>query len=127
MHVFWQRFRTARCLAREILVFVVGMVLATVVTVLETFYALKHYLVLHNPADPLVKQGVAFTRDQSVIASPGSPFPRNVSFSQFVSNYLRMVFGQPCSEPSLKHCRAFGASVPHHPTEPHIASHKKTR
>jgi len=42
---------------REILVFVVGMVLATVVTVLETFYALKHYLVLHNPADPLVKQG----------------------------------------------------------------------
>jgi hypothetical protein len=54
-------------------------------------------------------------------------FPRYVSFSQFVSNYSRMIFGQPCNEPPLKHCRAFGVSVPHHPTAPGIASHKKAR
>jgi hypothetical protein len=42
---------------REILVFAVGMVLATVLTVLGTFYFLKNYLVLHDPSDPLVKQG----------------------------------------------------------------------
>jgi hypothetical protein len=54
-------------------------------------------------------------------------FPRNVSFSQLFSNYMRMVFGQPCYEPFLKHCRAFGVSVPHHPTEPGVASHEKTR
>jgi uncharacterized protein YxeA len=40
---------------REILVFVVGMVLATVLTVLGTFYFLKNYM--HDSRDPLVKQG----------------------------------------------------------------------
>jgi hypothetical protein len=42
---------------REILVFVVGMVLATVLTVLGTFYFLKNYILLHDSRDPLVKQG----------------------------------------------------------------------
>jgi hypothetical protein len=56
-----------------------------------------------------------------------SLIPRNVSFSQFVSNYSRMIFGQPCNEPPLKHCRAFGLSVPHHPIESGVASHNKTR
>ena len=42
---------------REILVFAVGMLLATVLTVLGTFYFLKNYLVLRDPHDPLVKQG----------------------------------------------------------------------
>ena len=42
---------------REILVFVVGMVLATVLTMFGTFYFLKNYLVLRDPRDPLVKQG----------------------------------------------------------------------
>jgi hypothetical protein len=42
---------------REILVFAVGMVLATVLTVLGTFYFLKNYVLLHDSRDPLVKQG----------------------------------------------------------------------
>ena len=33
---------------REFLVFVVGMVLATVLTVLGTFYFLKNYILLHR-------------------------------------------------------------------------------
>ena len=36
---------------------VVGMVLATVLTVLGTFYFLKNYILLHDSRDPLVKQG----------------------------------------------------------------------
>ena len=68
--------------------------------------------------------------------TPGGPgqyrgskllFPRDVSFCQFLANHLRLVFSQPCNEPPLKHCRAFGVSVPHHPIEPGIASHNKTR
>jgi hypothetical protein len=42
---------------REFLVFAVGTVLATVLTVFGTFYFLKNYLVLRDPRDPLVKQG----------------------------------------------------------------------
>jgi hypothetical protein len=42
---------------REILVFAVGVVLATVLTVLGTFYAFKYYFVLRDSRDPLVKQG----------------------------------------------------------------------
>jgi hypothetical protein len=42
---------------REILVFVAGMVLATVLTVLGTFYFLRNYILLHDSRDPLVKQG----------------------------------------------------------------------
>jgi uncharacterized membrane protein len=42
---------------REIVVFVAGMVLATVLTVLGTFYFLKNYILLHDSHDPLVKQG----------------------------------------------------------------------
>jgi hypothetical protein len=42
---------------REILVFAVGMVLATVLTVMGTFYFLKNYILLHDSHDPLVKQG----------------------------------------------------------------------
>jgi hypothetical protein len=53
--------------------------------------------------------------------------PRNVSFGQFVSNYSRMIFGEPCNEPPLIHRRPFGLSVPHHPIESGVASHNKTR
>ena len=42
---------------REILVFIVGMVLATVVTVSGALYFLKDYILLHDSRDPLVKQG----------------------------------------------------------------------
>jgi hypothetical protein len=42
---------------REILVFAVGIVLATVLTVLGTFYFLKNCILLHDSRDPLVKQG----------------------------------------------------------------------
>jgi hypothetical protein len=42
---------------REIMVFLVGMMLATVLTVLGTFYFLKNYILLHDSRDPLVKQG----------------------------------------------------------------------
>jgi hypothetical protein len=42
---------------REFLVFIVGMVLATMLTVLGTFYFLKNYILLHDSRDPLVKQG----------------------------------------------------------------------
>jgi hypothetical protein len=42
---------------REILVFVAGSFLAIVLTVLGTLYVFKYYLVLHDPSDPLVKQG----------------------------------------------------------------------
>jgi hypothetical protein len=41
-----------------ILVFVVGMVgmvLATVLTVMGTFYFLKNYVLLHDSRDPLIK------------------------------------------------------------------------
>jgi uncharacterized membrane protein len=41
----------------EIPVFVVGMVLATVLTVLGTFFFLKNYILLHDSRDLLVKQG----------------------------------------------------------------------
>jgi hypothetical protein len=42
---------------REILVFAVDMVLATLLTMLGTFYFLKNYILLHDSRDPLVKQG----------------------------------------------------------------------
>jgi hypothetical protein len=42
---------------REILVFVAGSLLAAVLTVLGTLYVFQYYLVLHDPNDPLVKQG----------------------------------------------------------------------
>jgi hypothetical protein len=42
---------------KEILVFVAGTLLATVLTVLGTFYVFKYYLLLHDPNDPPVKQG----------------------------------------------------------------------
>jgi hypothetical protein len=42
---------------REILVFVLGMVLATLLTVMGTFYFLKNYVLLHDSRDPLIKQG----------------------------------------------------------------------
>jgi hypothetical protein len=42
---------------REILVFIVDMVLATMLTVLGTFYFLKNYILLHDSRDPLVKRG----------------------------------------------------------------------
>jgi hypothetical protein len=42
---------------REILVFAVGMVLATVLTAMGTFYFLKNYILLNDSHDPLVKQG----------------------------------------------------------------------
>jgi hypothetical protein len=38
-------------------VFVVGLVLATVLTILGTFYILKHFVVPRDTSDPLVKQG----------------------------------------------------------------------
>jgi hypothetical protein len=41
---------------KEILVFTVGMVLATVLTLMGTFYFLKNYVLLHDSRDPLVKQ-----------------------------------------------------------------------
>ena len=41
---------------RSIAVFVAGMVVATVLTVMGTFYVL-HRFVLDNPADPLTKAG----------------------------------------------------------------------
>jgi hypothetical protein len=56
-----------------------------------------------------------------------SLFPRNVSFGQVVFNCSRMAFGQPCNQPSLKHCRAFRVPVPDHPIAPGVAPHKKTR
>ena len=42
---------------REFLVFAVGLVLATALTILGTFYFLKNYILLHDSRDPLVKQG----------------------------------------------------------------------
>jgi hypothetical protein len=42
---------------REIVVFVVGMALATMLTILATFYFLKNYILLRDPRDPLMKQG----------------------------------------------------------------------
>jgi hypothetical protein len=42
---------------KEILLFVVGLVLAIALTVSGTLYVFKYYLVLHDPSDPLVKQG----------------------------------------------------------------------
>jgi hypothetical protein len=42
---------------REILVFVAGLLLATVLALWGTFYALNNYVLLHDPSDPLVKQG----------------------------------------------------------------------
>jgi hypothetical protein len=51
---------------REILVFAVGMLLATVLTVMGTFYFLKNYVLLHDSRDPRRPQAVA--RDQAVIA-----------------------------------------------------------
>jgi hypothetical protein len=42
---------------RAILVFVAGMVPATVLTVLGTFHFLRNYILLHDSRDPLVKQG----------------------------------------------------------------------
>jgi hypothetical protein len=42
---------------RDIPVFIVGMVLATVLTVLGTFHFLKNYILLHDSRNPLVKRG----------------------------------------------------------------------
>jgi hypothetical protein len=42
---------------REALIFVTGLLLVTSLCVSGTIYVLQYYLVLHDPADPLVKQG----------------------------------------------------------------------
>jgi hypothetical protein len=42
---------------REVLIFVTGLLLVTSLFVSGTIYVLQYYLVLHDPADPLVKQG----------------------------------------------------------------------
>jgi hypothetical protein len=42
---------------REVLIFVTGLLLVTFVCVSGTTYVLQYYVVLHDPADPLVKQG----------------------------------------------------------------------
>jgi hypothetical protein len=42
---------------REVLIFVTGLLLVTFVCVSGTIYVLQYYVVLHDPADPLVKQG----------------------------------------------------------------------
>ena len=42
---------------REILMFSAGLLLATSLTLWGTFYALNNYVMLHDPSDPLVKQG----------------------------------------------------------------------
>jgi hypothetical protein len=57
---------------KEILVFVAGTLLATVLTVLGTFYVFKYYLLLHDPNDKTGRpQAVA--RDQAIVArrAPG--------------------------------------------------------
>ena len=65
---------------REILVFAVGIVLATVLTLLATLYAFKYYFVLRDPRDPLIKQGgFAIARsDQNTVSQRPAP-PRTVS------------------------------------------------
>jgi hypothetical protein len=51
-------FQNGRMFGRgEIVVFVAGMALATMLTILGTFYFLKNYVLLHESRDPLVKQG----------------------------------------------------------------------
>jgi hypothetical protein len=42
---------------REVLIFLAGLLLTIVLTVFGTFYVIKHYVLLHDPTDPLVKQG----------------------------------------------------------------------
>ena len=41
----------------EVLIFVTGLLLVTSLCVFGTIYALQYYVVLHDPTDPLVKQG----------------------------------------------------------------------
>jgi hypothetical protein len=54
---------------REILVFVAGMVLATVLTVLGTFYFLKNYILLHDSRSACQTGWTqAVAGDQAVIA-----------------------------------------------------------
>jgi hypothetical protein len=42
---------------REVLIFVTALLLVTLFCVSVTIYVLQYYIVLHDPADPLVKQG----------------------------------------------------------------------
>ena len=58
---------------KEILVFVAGTLLATVLTVLGTFYVFKYYLLLHDPNDPLVKQAASSRRKRSSDSRKGAP------------------------------------------------------
>jgi hypothetical protein len=41
----------------EVLIFVTGLLLVTSLCVFGTIYVLQYYVVLHDPTDPLVKQG----------------------------------------------------------------------
>jgi hypothetical protein len=41
----------------EVLPFVTALLLVTLLFVPGTIYLLQYYIVLHDPADPLVKQG----------------------------------------------------------------------
>jgi hypothetical protein len=50
--------------ARTIAVFILGTVVATVLTVMGTFYVL-HTVLLDDPADPLTKQG-GLKREQKI-------------------------------------------------------------
>jgi hypothetical protein len=42
---------------REVLIFVTGLLVVTSLCVFGTIYVLQYYVLLHGPADPLVKQG----------------------------------------------------------------------
>ena len=82
--------------------FVVGMVLATVLTVLGTFYFLKNYILLHDSRDPLVKQGGLMGRSRAVecqdaarnVSMPRNRFERpdvaGREKSAFAERYLRI-------------------------------------
>jgi hypothetical protein len=52
---------------REIVLFVLVMIAATVLTVIGTYYFL-HAFVLHDPADPVKKAGrLSFTQEREVM------------------------------------------------------------
>jgi len=101
----------------------------TMVAVRETFPRRDHRIseTLNKDSRWSQNTGTSTASRSGAVPAVQITIPRNVSFSQFVPNYSRMVFGEPRNEPFLKHRRALGVSVPHHPIEPGIASHKKAR